>query len=135
MTPKDMATVHAAAFRSERPWTEDEFLELLSASHTSLAVHAQGFALWRAIAGEAELLTIAVQPDWQNRGVGRQLMRGWMASATEVADVAFLEVADDNLAACSLYSRCGFDVVSRRLGYYTRPRGRADALLMRASLD
>ncbi|MEM9871975.1 MAG: ribosomal protein S18-alanine N-acetyltransferase [Pseudomonadota bacterium] len=135
MTPDDMARLHAAAFDTERPWSSDEFAALCARATTSVAHAAQGFALWRATAGEAELLTIAVHPAHQGRGLGQALMRDWMADAAHQADIAFLEVAADNAAACALYAKCGFDEVARRTDYYTRAGGKADALILRAALD
>ena len=126
--------MHAAAFVQGRPWSAAEFRDLLDAAHSHTSCHAHGFALWRAIAGEAELLTIAVHPDQQGRGIGADLMRDWMRAAASQADTAFLEVAADNGPARALYDRFGFAVVARRPGYYGRGDTRTDALVMRAPL-
>ncbi|WP_415404190.1 GNAT family N-acetyltransferase [Tateyamaria sp. SN3-11] len=134
MTPEALADLHGAAFVQGRPWSASEFRDLLDGPHCRLTCTSHGFALWRAIAGEAELLTIAVRPDQQGRGVGTALMRDWMAAAAQHADTAFLEVAADNLPACALYTRHGFEIVARRPGYYRRGEARADALVMRAPL-
>ncbi len=135
MTPAALAQLHRAAFTSERPWSESEFAALCARDHTRLTVAGHGFALWRAIAGEAELLTIAVDPAHQRRGTGHRLMQDWMPLAAKEAETAFLEVATDNTAASTLYARHGFDVVATRPGYYQRPQGKADALIMRAPLS
>lgn len=84
-----------------------------------------GFVLWRAVAGEAEILTIAVLPPWRRRGVGRLLMR---AALDSVGDwPMYLEVAVDNLPAQALYGNLGFAQVGRRKAYY----GETDAFVMR----
>jgi [ribosomal protein S18]-alanine N-acetyltransferase len=49
--------------------------------------------------------------------------------------VLFLEVGVDNPAARALYAQAGFEEVGRRLGYYTRPNGLADALVLRLLLN
>jgi ribosomal-protein-alanine N-acetyltransferase len=41
-----------------------------------------------------------------------------------------LEVAVDNAAALRLYRRAGFAEAGRRRGYYERPGGRVDALVL-----
>lgn len=134
MTPDTLERIHAAAFTTERSWSAQEFRDLQTSSHTHLTTSEQGFALWRSVADEAELLTIAVAPEQQNKGTGRQLMRAWMTQAAQTAETAFLEVAADNGPACALYASFGFRTVATRQNYYARPNGRADALVMRALL-
>ncbi|WP_246039944.1 GNAT family N-acetyltransferase [Sulfitobacter sabulilitoris] len=133
MTPAAMARIHARAFPHDRSWSEDEFKALIAGPHVSTYATPQGFALIRAVAGEAELLTLAVDPDHHRQGHARKLMRIWMSAAD--ADEAFLEVAADNAPAISLYAAHGFAPAGRRTGYYTRKdTAPVDALLMRATL-
>lgn len=134
MTPQTLARIHAAAFPDERGWTAQEFCDLIASRHTHLTTATQGFALWRAIADEAELLTIAVDPSAQNTGIGRHLMAAWMTRAARTATSAFLEVAADNQAAVALYANFNFQTIGTRPNYYIRPNGHADAVLMRATL-
>lgn len=134
MTPDALAALHAAAFTQDRPWSADEFRSLLDSPHCHLEQRPHGFALWRAVAGEAELLTIATHPDHQRRGIARDLMAAWMTAATALADTAFLEVAADNQPAVDLYEKSGFTVIAHRPDYYARPSGKVTALIMRAPL-
>ena len=83
----------------------------------------EGFILYRAIAGEAEILTLAVAPDARRRGVARALVETAMAAAAAAGTTsAFLEVAESNAAAIALYQSAGFAEVGRRPGYL-RPHG------------
>ena len=134
--PAALAATHKAAFTQSRPWTAQEFAELLADRFTHLTGDARAFALVREIAGEAELLTIATHPDHQRQGLGRQIMQSWMKTAAERgATEAFLEVAQDNTAAQALYSACGFGLIGIRKAYYPRPTtAAADALLMKRRL-
>lgn len=134
MTPDSLSALHAAAFTQDRPWSASEFRSLLDSPHCHLDHRPHGFALWRAVAGEAELLTIATHPDHRRRGIAQDLMATWMTAAATLADTAFLEVAADNQSAIALYAKSGFETVSRRPKYYARPSGKVDALLMRAPL-
>ncbi|ASM71255.1 MULTISPECIES: ribosomal protein S18-alanine N-acetyltransferase [Roseobacteraceae] len=135
MTPLHMAHIHAAAFTSARPWSADEFAALLDNPHVFASSQPQGFALVREVAGEAELLTIAVHPDHQGQGIGRVLMVQWMDRVRPTASEAFLEVAADNAPALALYTACGFGQAGLRAAYYPRANAPAvDAVLMRASL-
>ena len=137
MTPEAMADLHARAFAGQgRAWSAQEFTELLQSPHVFAITETHGFALGRVIADEAELLTIATDPDHRRRGIGRLLLYAFEAdAAARRAQHAFLEVADDNIAALSLYSNTGYQEVSRRGAYYTAADGRKlDALIMRKPL-
>jgi ribosomal-protein-alanine N-acetyltransferase len=83
-----------------------------------------GFVLGQLAADEAELLSIGVAPEWQCRGLGRQLVQA-LARAVKRAEAKrlFLEVAADNDAAFALYRGLGFVEVGRRKGYYQRRSG------------
>ena len=133
MTPDELAALHHAAFATERPWSANEFAALLKTAHVSSTTCLHGFALVRAVAGEAELLTLAVHPGHRRMGKADWLMASWMATAP--AETAFLEVAADNLPALGLYRKHGFAESGRRKGYYRRADGTsADAVLMTAAL-
>ena len=136
MTPAALARLHNQAFVDQRPWSATEFESLLASPHTVLSTHKQGFGLIRVIAGEAELLTLAVAPDAQGQGLGRSLLQQLMAKASRAgAAEIFLEVAADNARALKLYRSSGFAETGRRPGYYAAPDGtRKDAILMRAQL-
>ncbi|MDF1729040.1 MAG: ribosomal-protein-alanine acetyltransferase, partial [Sulfitobacter sp.] len=69
MKPADLARLHAAAFTRERPWAAAEFAALLENRHTALLTRPHGFALTRTVAGESELLTLAVDPAHQRQGI------------------------------------------------------------------
>ena len=114
-----LAAIHAASFVNPRPWSEAEIAALLLDGATFLVESAEGFALGRAVADEAELLTLAVMPDRRRGGVGTRLLASFFAEAARRGAVkTFLETAADNVAALSLYRRHGFREVGRRRGYY-----------------
>lgn len=138
MTPTALATLHARAFSMPRPWSEAEFAALLSDPLVFLLVEGDaGFLLGRAVAGEAELLTLAVAPEARRLGLGRKLVGRFIYQARlRGADSAFLEVAEDNIAARALYRVSGFADAGRRRGYYQTSDGRAvDALVLVRALQ
>jgi ribosomal-protein-alanine N-acetyltransferase len=119
VSPTELAALHLRVFVNPRPWTAAEFAALLESPLCFLIEAEGGFALGRVVAGEAELLTIAVAPERQGRGVGRQLMAGFLAEAqSRAAESVFLEVAETNAPARALYQRAGFAEAGRRRGYY-----------------
>jgi ribosomal-protein-alanine N-acetyltransferase len=97
---------------------------------------AKGFILCRSIAGEAEILTIAVDPAARRRGWGAALVEVAAGVAAETgAEALFLEVAVDNAAAIALYQSTRFAKVGLRKGYYPHPDGAKDAVVMRRALN
>lgn len=132
MTTAEMARLHRAAFVMPRPWSEAEILDLLISSLCFAVGMEHGFVMGRVVAGEAELLTIAVEPLAQRQGIGHSLMGKFMAEIrARHADTAFLEVAETNPAALALYAKWGFAEVGRRRGYYHAQDGQTvDALVL-----
>ncbi|MET3526667.1 ribosomal protein S18-alanine N-acetyltransferase [Phenylobacterium koreense] len=133
-----LAELHARAF--DHPWPAQDIAELL-ASPGAFALVAEderlaGFILCRAIAGEAEILTLAVDPAARRRGLARAMVEACAGLARAAqADVMFLEVSAGNLPAIGLYEGAGFVQVGVRSGYYDLGAGeRADALVMRLEL-
>lgn len=87
-----------------------------------------GYACFRQVAGEAELLRVGVDPAERRRGVAFALVRqGLERLAREGVTDCFLEVRTGNEAALGLYRRLGFAAVGRRRGYY---RDGTDALIL-----
>ncbi|WP_096785085.1 GNAT family N-acetyltransferase [Rhodobacter sp. CZR27] len=132
MTPDALAALHGRVFLTPRPWSEAEFTDLLADPTVFLLAEAQGFLLGRAVAGEAEILTLAVAPEARRQGLGARLVQAFLSeAAARAADHAFLEVAADNVAALALYRGAGFAEAGRRRGYFvTREGTRLDALVL-----
>ncbi len=125
MNPETMAAIHAECFwAAPRAWSAVEFADLEGQAGVLVVTAEHGFAVVRVVAGEAELLTIAVRPAFQGHGIGRSLLERSMAESRAAgAEAMFLEVAQDNLAARGLYDRSGFSEVGIRKDYYAGPRG------------
>lgn len=129
------AAVHGEAFA--RPWTEQAFADLLALPTTRGGIlldgaEPVGVVLLQSVAGEAEVLTIAIRPSWRRGGLGRRLLDWAMAQlAAEGVERLFLEVEAGNTAARALYAAAGFAQVAVRRGYY---EGGADALVMARAL-
>ena len=137
----EMARVHAASF--DTPWGAGDIRALLTGpgdfgflvrdpAHQAIVA----FILARLAADEAEVQTLAVDPAHRRRGLGQGLVDAVALHAVSAgANSLFLEVASDNAAALSLYSRAGFAEVGRRPAYYRRRDGAADALVLRRDLN
>ncbi|MEL7099906.1 MAG: GNAT family N-acetyltransferase [Pseudomonadota bacterium] len=129
MSPDALAALHAEAFAPHRGWSAAEFEALLARPTTELIETFDGFLIAQIIPPEAEILTIAVARKARRRGTAQALVRDlvWRDDLRAV----FLEVAADNTPARALYAGLGFAVTGRRAGYYKRPTGPVDAVLMR----
>ena len=137
MTPEALAALHARCFRAPPPWSAADFAGFLADPLAFLLVEGYaGFLLGRAVAGEAELLTLAVAPEARRLGLGRKLVARFLYQAQLRGAVrAFLEVKADNAAAVALYESAGFTPAGRRRGYYQSADGtRTDALVLAREL-
>jgi len=134
-----LARVHAASFAT--PWSAADITILLEGpgafALSAGDVGMQGFILARVISDEAEILTLAVHPDFRRRGLAGMLTQAAANFAESLgAQSLFLEVAEDNPAAIALYAGAGFTQVGRRRGYYARTGAAPiDALVMRRDLN
>ena len=99
------------------------------------AIIAYGVLLFAP--GEAQILNLTVAPEARRLGLGRTLLRRFLADArARGAAQCFLEVRESNVAAIELYAGEGFAPVARRIGYYpANGDAREDALVMRKSLE
>ena len=134
-----LAALHAASFAAG--WDAGEIADLLTGpGGFGLVVEAGGepcgFILCRAVAGEAEVLTLAVAPEARGQGLGLGLMSAALGLARAAgAETLFLEVAADNAPAVALYQRLNFERIGLRPGYYARgDGGPVDALVYRLRL-
>ena len=69
LSADEMAVIHEQAFTEERPWTSEEFENLISQSSTRSLAIARCFVLGRFILGELEILTFACAPLDRRQGV------------------------------------------------------------------
>ncbi|WP_183901176.1 GNAT family N-acetyltransferase [Rhizobium metallidurans] len=134
-----VSTLHGERFA--RPWGDGEFYSLLSQNNVFGFVARQtnaflkkplpGFVLAREVAGEAEILTIAVQAKVGRSGLGWRLMQAAMREAKQRGgESIFLEVDKGNAAALGLYRKLGFDQVGERRGYYKDANGEVSTALV-----
>jgi len=108
-------------------WTEWGFKELLCWSGVLALVsedekRVTGFLIGREVAGEAEILNLAVLVAKRRGGEGAALLKAAMEElrARHVSRV-FLEVRESNEAATAFYEKQGFSKTGRRASYYRDP--------------
>lgn len=130
-----LARLHRICF--EAGWSEDSLRQsMVTPGAMTLVAERDGgiraFAVLRAVADEAEIITICTAPHWRRKSLAEKLL----AAAREMLrgqkiSTLHLEVAADNEAARALYRRLGFIETGRRKGYYARDGAApCDAILM-----
>jgi ribosomal-protein-alanine N-acetyltransferase len=136
-TPADARAIAALERQTfSDPWSSESIRESIQMPwmFTHLAEDdagaVAGYVFCREIAGESELLNLAVAEGRRRGGVGRELLAAALAWADgRGARETFLEVRASNHAAIRLYEAAGFRAVGRRPDYYQRPL--EDAILYR----
>ncbi|MCR9214226.1 MAG: ribosomal protein S18-alanine N-acetyltransferase [Proteobacteria bacterium] len=131
------AELHKQCFDS--PWGEASFRSALTIPGTIAQFLSKneipvGFALYRQMQEEAEVLTFCVLPKLRRGGIGRQLLDTGIEYFRQARVRAiFLEVNAANNSAIELYKNSGFIQIGRRKGYYSGGNGRQDALILKLS--
>ncbi|MBS0990078.1 GNAT family N-acetyltransferase [Acetobacter okinawensis] len=128
-----LARLHMQCFATQEQWDTAAMASLLGSTGVLAGVvvvgaEPAGFVMLRCVAGEAEILTLCVLPEYRRQGLAAQLVAwGLGRSAEQGADMVFLEVSVGNPAAQELYVQAGFEQKGLRRGYY--PDG-SDALVL-----
>jgi len=134
MRATEFARLHKRAFEPQaRAWREAEFERFLEDPNVIWAGDRRAFALARIGRDEAEVLTLACDPDHRRKGLASACLLALMEQASRSGvRWVFLDVAADNRPALGLYAKMGFGEVGRRAGYYRRGSATpVDALVLR----
>lgn len=92
-----------------------------------------GLCATRLVLDEAEILTFGVSAPHRGLGAGRRLLDEALRDLEQHgATTIFLDVAEDNIPALTLYEMAGFEVTGRREGYYDS--GKTALIMERRSL-
>ena len=91
-----------------------------------------GFAICQTVLDEATLFNIAIDPQKQGLGLGRQLLNELITQLRQKDILTlWLEVRESNKKALALYDSLGFNQVDIRKNYYPTPDGkRENAVVM-----
>lgn len=120
------------------PWPRSAFMAELSHSwsHFKILVRHEssndlridGYLIAWMLPEEMHLLKMAVLPEWQRRGLARQMLGSCLSTFSQLGGgTASLEVRPSNKAALGLYGSFGFTQIAVRRAYYSKDN--EDALL------
>ena len=129
----EVAAIEAVCF--SEPWSEQAYVEACEKENYLYlaAVDESGHAVGMCglIIGpfEAEVMNVAVHPDYRGQGIAQKLMTALMeAGASRGVKEYTLEVRVSNVGAIHVYESHGFVGEGIRPGFYSKPT--EDALIM-----
>ena len=121
----EIANLHKLCFPN-KPWSASDFADLKK-SGCEIIVSQNGFAVWRNVADESEIITIGVAPDARRNGTASAMLTIIENNIkNQGVKKIFLEVASTNIAGQKLYENNGYKTVGIRPKYYDG----VDAILM-----
>lgn len=106
-------------YRNELTRNKMARYSVLELTQTEGTPHLIGFVGNWLMAGELHISTIALHPEWRGRGLGELLLLWTLwEGVTLTADLATLEVRENNTVAQKLYRKYAFRQVGVRKRYY-----------------
>lgn len=140
MSAEDVSQVaQLEALCFSHPWSERSVASELTNPLSLWLVAADddlvvGYVGSQSVLGEADMMNVAVHPEYRNRGIARKLIIDLIEAlkGNEVHCLT-LEVRTSNEAAIYLYDSLGFVQVGRRPNYYSAPK--EDALILKKEWD
>lgn len=124
-----------------RPWTAEEFRDLLMGPHVEglgllFEEDLVGFLIWSRVGDEAEIYTLFIQEDLRRQGLAARLLEEMEAyCGKKGVERIYLEVSVDNQRALSFYEKNHFNHLCIRKNYYKTKDGfYFDAKIMTKSL-
>jgi ribosomal-protein-alanine N-acetyltransferase len=125
----------------QAPRTIAQITDYFDAKYTVLtlqiATDLVGVAIVLWLPEQAELLDLAIHPNYQGQRLGAKLLQEVIRQvASKSAKTLFLEVRASNTRAISLYQKIGFKTINIRKNYYPIALKQAfeDAIIMALSV-
>ena len=138
MLAKSFAVIHKACFgNTSTKFSSSFILSLIQNPNVKFIEQDQkGFCLARLSDVEAEIITMGIKPEFQQKGIGYSILIKTIQLIKKTScETIFLEVASDNVAGIKLYSKAGFNRCGIRKNYYQIFNGKkADAIIMKKTL-
>ena len=129
------AKIHSKSFNQKNlKYSSDFILSLLKNPNISYIYKKnKGFCIFSCNEKEAEIITMAILPKYQNQGIGFLILTELEGILSEIScNKVFLEVASNNLIAIHLYDKLGFKSFGIRKNYYSVSENKkVNAILMK----
>ncbi len=128
------STIHYKSFENEKLSFSSRFIFSLLKNPNISYIYKKnkGFCIFSINKEEAEIITIAVMPKYQNQGIGFLILNQLEEVLSKSnCNKIFLDVASNNIIALHLYKKAGFKKFGTRKNYYTNLKdNKVDAILM-----
>ena len=136
-----MSEIHVPAIAEmeklcfQDPWSVNSISTELTNSLSTWLVAVEGgevvgYVGSQSVLDGADMMNIAVHPDYRNQGIGHALIEELIILLQKKDVISLsLEVRVSNESAIGLYHKMGFEMIGKRPGYYRNPR--EDAYIMR----
>lgn len=119
-------------------WNEQMIADSIDGAYDKVLVYTRdncicGYIIYSVVCDSADLLRVAVRPEYRRCGIGLMLMRRMIEECRSLGALKiFLEVRESNEPAGTMYRSLGFKEISRRKKYYSEPD--EDGIVMQADL-
>ena len=136
MSNSDLEKVLAVEIKAyQHPWTLGIFRDCLRIGYNAwvmtLNENVIGYGIVMLSPGEAHILNVCIDPDYQRKGLGRYLLNHLVKKSNQTdVDMILLEVRRSNVNAQQLYVSEGFHELGVRKAYYPAEDGREDAIIL-----
>lgn len=122
------------------PWTLGIFRDCLRVGYKCWVVELDnriiGYGILLIASSEAHILNICIHPQYQARGLGRELLHFLIEQCQKTgSDMVLLEVRESNKGAIALYLSAGFHELGVRRDYYPADEGRENAVILAKYID
>ena len=130
---KQVITIEKKSY--PHPWTPGIFRDCLRIGYNAWVMTLEskvvGYGIVMLSPGEAHILNICIDPDYQRRGLGRYFLRHLIKKSRQTdIDMVMLEVRRSNKQARLLYKSEAFHELGVRKAYYPADNKREDAIIL-----
>ncbi len=124
---------------AEHPWQPVHFADSLRSGYLCELVQHNGLTVGHCVmmvvCGEASILILTVNKEFQRQGIGKRLLQHMIKQALQMnCETILLEVRRSNARAFNLYLNEGFSEIGVRKNYYPMGNTREDAIVMAMEL-
>ncbi|MFN8770077.1 MAG: GNAT family N-acetyltransferase [Neisseriaceae bacterium] len=124
-TLDDLDAIMVINDQFELNWTREKFLEVFENNIPIILAYNEdnifiGYLVYFCILDEGRIINVAIDKKYQNRSYGKKLIHRSLEEMYEMnMHYALLDVKTDNYVAINLYTKMGFQILCRRINYYT----------------